>query len=143
MEIKEIINRRHILPEDSLALLCRSMELVHYPKGHHVLEIGKIERDIYFISKGIVRAFTLVDGKEVTFWVGKEGATIVSMMGYVKNEPGYETMELMEDSELYVIKRAKLQQLYNEDIHIANWGRRFAETELLDAEVYSAKRNVR
>lgn len=41
----------------------------------------------------------------------------------------------MEDSELYVIKRAKLQQLYNEDIHIANWGRRFAETELLDAEV--------
>jgi CRP-like cAMP-binding protein len=111
------------------------MELVHYPKGHHVLEIGKIERDIYFISKGIVRAFTLVDGKEVTFWVGKEGATIVSMMGYVKNEPGYETMELMEDSELYVIKRAKLQQLYNEDIHIANWGRRFAETELLDAEV--------
>ena len=135
MEIKEIINRRHILPEESLALLCRSMELVHYPKGHHVLEIGKIERDIYFISKGIVRAFTLVDGKEVTFWVGKEGATIVSMMGYVKNEPGYETMELMEDSELYVIKRAKLQQLYNEDIHIANWGRRFAETELLDAEV--------
>jgi len=135
MEIKEIINRRHILPEDSLALLCRSMELVHYPKGHHVLEIGKIERDIYFISKGIVRAFTLVNGKEVTFWVGKEGATIVSMMGYVKNEPGYETMELMEDSELYVIKRAKLQQLYNEDIHIANWGRRFAETELLDAEV--------
>ena len=135
MEIKEIINRRHILPEDSLALLCQSMELVHYPKGHHVLEIGKIERDIYFISKGIVRAFTLVDGKEVTFWVGKEGATIVSMMGYVKNEPGYETMELMEDSELYVIKRAKLQQLYNEDIHIANWGRRFAETELLDADV--------
>lgn len=135
MDIKEIIDRRHILPEESFALLCRSMELVHYPKGHHVLEIGKIERDVYFIAKGIVRAFTLVDGKEVTFWVGKEGATIVSMMGYVKNEPGYETMELMEDSELYVIKRAKLQQLYNEDIHIANWGRRFAETELLDAEV--------
>ncbi len=135
MEIKDIINRRHVLPEDSLALLCRSMELVHYPKGHHVLEIGKIERDVYFISKGIVRAFTLVDGKEVTFWIGKEGATIVSMMGYVRNEPGYETMELMEDSVLYVIKRDELQRLYNEDIHIANWGRRFAETELLDAEV--------
>lgn len=124
-----------MLPEDSLALLCRSMELVRYPKGYHVLEIGKIERNVYFISKGIVRAFTLVDGKEVTFWVGKEGATIVSMMGYVKKEPGYETMELMEDSELYVIKRDELQRLYNEDIHIANWGRRFAETELLDAEV--------
>ena len=111
------------------------MELVHYPKGHHVLEIGKIERDVYFIAKGIVRAFTLVDGKDVTFWVGKEGATIVSMMGYVRNEPGYETMELMEDSILYVIKREVLTRLYMEDINIANWGRRFAETELLDAEI--------
>ncbi len=135
MDIKEIIDRRHILPEESLALLCRSMKLVHYPKGYHVLEIGKIERDVYFIAKGIVRAFTLVDGKEVTFWVGKEGATIVSMMGYVKNEPGYETMELMEDSTLYVIKRDVLAQLYSEDLNIANWGRRFAETELLDAEI--------
>ena len=127
MDIKEIIDRRHILPDESLALLCRSMELVHYPKGHHVLEIGKIERDVYFIAKGIVRAFTLVDGKE--------GATIVSMMGYVRNEPGYETMELMEDSTLYVIKRDVLSKLYLEDINIANWGRRFAETELLDAEI--------
>lgn len=33
MDIKEIIDRRHILPDESLALLCRSMELVHYPKG--------------------------------------------------------------------------------------------------------------
>ncbi len=135
MDIKEIIDRRHILPDESLALLCRSMEIVHYPKGHHVLEIGKIERDVYFIAKGIVRAFTLVDGKEVTFWVGKEGATIVSMMGYVRNEPGYETMELMEDSTLYVIKKEVLSQLYLADINIANWGRRFAETELLDAEI--------
>lgn len=27
------------------------------------------------------------------------------MKGYVNNEPGYETMELMEDSVLYVLER--------------------------------------
>lgn len=41
----------------------------------------------------------------------------------------------MEDSELYVIKREVLLRLFKEDINIANWGRRFAETELLDAEM--------
>ena len=115
--------------------ICESMERVCYPKGYNVLEIGKIERDVFFIAKGIVRAYTLVDGKEVTFWIGEEGATIVSMMGYVRDQPGYETMELMEDSELYVIKREVLLRLFKEDINIANWGRRFAETELLDAEM--------
>mgnify|MGYP001612744056 CR=1 FL=1 len=50
-------------------------------------------------------AYTSVDGKEITFWFGKEGATIVSLKGYVNDEPGYETMELMEDSVLYKLKR--------------------------------------
>ena len=72
-----------------------------------------------------------MDGKEITFWVGKEGATIVSMKGYVNDEPGYETMELMEDSVLYVLERKKLKELFSEDLHIANWGRRYAEMERL------------
>ena len=107
---------------------------VSYPKGFQVLEYGKIEKDIFFIKKGIVRAYTSVEGKEITFWVGKEGATIVSMKGYVNDEPGYETMELMENSVLYVLERKKLKELFLKDLHIANWGRRYAEMELLAAE---------
>lgn len=87
-----------------------------------------------FIKKGIVRAYTSVEGKEITFWVGKEGATIVSMKGYVNDEPGYEIMELMENSVLYVLERKKLKELFLKDLHIANWGRRYAEMELLAAE---------
>ena len=77
---------------------------------------------------------SLVADLRITFWIGKEGATIVSMKGYVNDEAGYETMELMEDSVLYVLKRKKLQELFLEDLHIANWGRRYAEMELLETE---------
>ena len=103
-------------------------------RKRRVLESGKVEKDIFFIKKGIVRAYTSVDGKDITFWVGKEGATLVSMKGYVNDEPGYETMELMEDSVLYVLERKKLKELFSEDLHIANWGRRYAEMELLATE---------
>ena len=89
----------------SLDKLRQCLTEVSYPKGFQVLEYGKIEKDIFFIKKGIVRAYTSVEGKEITFWVGKEGATIVSMKGYVNDEPGYETMELMENSVLYVLER--------------------------------------
>lgn len=131
MDIKEIINQRYAMPNASLDRLRQCLTEVSYPKGFCVLESGKIEKDIFFIKKGIVRAYTSVDGKEITFWVGKEGATLVSMKGYVNNEPGYETME---DSVLYVLERKKLKELFSEDLHIANWGRRYAEMELLATE---------
>lgn len=111
MDIKEIINQRYAMPDASLDRLRQCLTEVSYPKGFRVLESGKIEKDIFFIKKGIVRAYTSVDGKEITFWVGKEGATIVSMKGYVNDEPGYETMELMEDSVLYVLERKKLKRI--------------------------------
>ena len=134
MDIKQIITQRYAMPESSLSRLKECLSEVSYPKGYRVLENGKIEKDIFFIKKGIVRAFTLMDGKDITFWIGKEGATIVSMKGYVNEEPGYETMELMEDSIMYVLSRKKLQDLFLQDLHIANWGRRYAEMELLAAE---------
>ena len=134
MDIKQIINLRYAMPETSLERLRECLSEVSYPKGFRVLEINKVEKDIFFIKQGIVRAYTLVDGKEITFWIGKEGATLVSMKGYVCDEPGYETMELMEDSVLYVLERKKLQALFLEDLHIANWGRRYAEMEMMATE---------
>ena len=43
-------------------------------------------------------------------------------------------MELMENSVLYLLKRKDLHELFKEDIHIANWGRKFAESEFLQTE---------
>ncbi len=134
MDIKEIINKRYAMPDASLDKLQRCLTEVSYPKGFRVLERGKVEKNIFFIKKGIVRAYTSVDGKEITFWFGKEGATIVSLKGYVNDEPGYETMELMEDSVLYKLERKQLKALFLDDLHIANWGRRYAEMELLATE---------
>ena len=134
MDIKEIINQRYAMPNASLDRLRQCLTEISYPKGFCVLESGKIEKDIFFIKKGIIRAYTSIDEKEITIWVDKEGATLVSMKGYVNDEPGYETMELMEDSVLYVLERKKLKELFSEDLHIANWGRRYAEMELLATE---------
>ena len=116
------------MPESSVDKLKRLLSKVTYPKGHLILETGKTETNLFFIEKGIARAYIPVDGKEVTFWIGREGSTIVSLKSYVNNQQGYETVELMENSVLYMLKRKELYELFEEDIHIANWGRKFAET---------------
>lgn len=134
MDIEQIISRTYPLPPASLERLKERMEEARYPKGHKVLRMGKTEKDIFFIKQGIARAYTSADGNDITFWIGEEGDTLVSMNGYVNNRPGYETVELMEPSVLYRLRRDDLQRLFLDDIHIANWGRRYAETELIATE---------
>ena len=134
MDIEQIISRTYPLPPSSMERMKAYMQEVELPKGHHVLRMGKVEKDIFFIKRGIARAYTTVDGNDVTFWIGEEGDTLVSMNGYVNNQPGYESMELMEPSVLYVLKHSDLQRLFLDDINIANWGRRYAETELIATE---------
>lgn len=134
MTIHEIINRIYPLPDTSIEKLARCLSEEIYSKGYKLLETGRIETNIFFLKKGIVRVYIPVDGKEITFWIGKEGDTIVSLKSYINNLPGYETIELIEESVLYVLNRKDIQKLFIEDIHIANWGRRFAELELLKTE---------
>lgn len=81
----------------------------------------------------MVRAYIERDN-EVTFWFGKEGQTVISMKSYVEDQPGYETIELLEDCELYELKTENLKKMFSEDVHIANWGRKFAENELIKTE---------
>ncbi|MDR6405645.1 CRP-like cAMP-binding protein [Chryseobacterium ginsenosidimutans] len=107
---------------------------VSFTKNFCLMEADKVIPHIYFIKKGIVRAYASADDKDITFWFGIEGETIVSMKSYVENKPGYENIELLENCELYKLETESLRKLFNEDIHIANWGRKFAERELVKTE---------
>ena len=101
MDLRDIINSIYPISEKSMdRLLSCSLELGR-PNGFRQFEEGKIESDIYYIKRGIVRAYVSHEGKDITFWIGKEGATIMSLKSYVKNEAGYETIEQKEASLLY------------------------------------------
>jgi CRP-like cAMP-binding protein len=134
MDLKAIIARLYPFPENSEAALASKVSLVAYPKGFRIIEAGRIEPCIYFIKKGLVRAYSDIQDKEVTFWFGKEGDTVISMKSYIANLPGYEHIELLEDSVLYRLETCHLKELFATDIHIANFGRRLAEEELVRTE---------
>lgn len=134
MHIHSILNSIHPLPEIALNKLSSFIEEVHFPKGHILLKANKVETDIYFIKKGMVRAFTQTLNNDVTFWFGAEGFVVISMRSYVSNKPGYEDIELLEDGIFYKLNSIDLQHLFETDIHIANWGRKFAERELIFTE---------
>lgn len=134
MDLQQIIDQICKIPATSALKLQNVIKLVALPKGHLLFKAGKTETDIYYIKKGIARAYLYQNNNEITFWFGREGDAVISMRSYVENKPGYENIELLEDCELYHIKAHDLQQLFDHDIHVANWGRKFAEHELVRTE---------
>jgi CRP-like cAMP-binding protein len=134
MDIDQILDRIYVLPEASKNALKQHVQEVSHPKYFCLMEADKIIPHIYFIRKGIVRAYASTAENDITFWFGSEGETIVSMKSYVEDRPGYESIELLEDCDLYILETESLRKLFNEDIHIANWGRKFAEKELMKTE---------
>jgi CRP-like cAMP-binding protein len=134
MDIDAIIDNIYLIPEKSKDLLKANISETAFPKGHLLFKVNKISSNVYFIKKGMVRAYAETADSEVTFWFGKEGDTVISMNSYVHDQKGYENIELLEPCELYEMQTEDLRKLFEEDIHIANWGRKFAEQELIKVE---------
>lgn len=108
--------------------------LQDFEKGSLLMESNRIEKQIYFLKEGIVRAYALLDEEERTFWFGEEGSVILSMRSYVESKASYESLEALENCRVYRMSIEDLQQLFENDIEIANWGRKLAEYELLKLE---------
>lgn len=138
-----LLDKIYLLPAPSRLSLKKCIREVSYPKGHILLRADKVETDIYFIKKGIVRAYAQTPDNEITFWFGQEGDTVISMKSYVENQKGYEDVELLDNCDLYQLKMHDLQQLFGQDIHLANWGRKFAEQELIKTEERLISRQFR
>ena len=134
MQIEQIIDNIYPISPISRAKLLTLFKEVKLPKQSVVLKANRVEPKLLFIKKGIVRAFVQQTEEEVTFWFGKEGDVVLSMKSYVEGLPAYESVELLEDSELLEVHSESLQKLFAQDVEIANWGRKLAEQELIKTE---------
>lgn len=124
----------YALPDAILRDLTVQLTEESHPKNHVLLREGRVEHKMYFIERGMARAFCYRDDREITFWFGAEGDVFFSYNSYVADKPGYESVELLEDSLLYSISYKAIRQLFDTRIELANWGRRLAEHELIKTE---------
>jgi len=92
--------------------LFEKLKLVEVSKKEFLLREGKISKNIYFINKGLVRCFYIKEDKEVSSWFMKEGDLIISVESYFNQQPTYENIQAIEDSELFSISHDELNVIY-------------------------------
>lgn len=133
MNILDFVNSITPLPPSSKAMLFHVFKLVRYPKGHLLLQEHMRSHKAYFIKQGVLHAYVCKEGKPVTYWIGMEGNVVYPSQLYSDNGE-YGNVELLEDSALYELDLNRLQQLFSDDIHLANWGRIAAEKACVSLE---------
>ncbi len=143
MTLSDILQATYPLPSASLGKLLDLAAYVELPQGTVLFRDDTLASHIYILQHGLARAYAQRADREVTFWFSFEGAVLVSIRGYTEQAVSYETIELLEDSGLYRIPMLALQQLYQTDVHLANWGRVMVERVWLQTEQQLIARQFR
>lgn len=107
----EYISAYTPLSEKELSLLKRSVEKRTYNKNQIIFSEGKISDEIYFVEKGCVRLFYNVDGTDKTAFFYTESKFICAGESYTFNVPAIENYQAIEETELYIFSKPKVEAL--------------------------------
>jgi CRP-like cAMP-binding protein len=128
------IKSMYAVSDKSIELLVSKMKKHEFPKKHILIKGGVIDKNYYFIENGLTRSYCIIEGEETTTWFSKEGELAFSMLSCYENKPGFEYVDLLEDSIVYSIPVNELNKLYDSNIEIANWSRIVHQKAFLDLE---------
>lgn len=144
MEISEYSEQFKRFLEQSIAISKPEFEkaipfftLHQLKKGDAFTEQGKISRELGYLASGIMRAWYLDDGKEVTTCICTEDSFVNSAGSFITQTPSPVTIEALTPSVVLAIEHAALNRLYRESVFWAQIGRIIAEKEYLWTECRS------
>ena len=107
----EKINTYAQLSDSEIELLKNSVEKRVYKKGETIFEEGNISEEIYFLTSGCVRLFYWVEGTDRTAFFYTEGLFFVAGESFTFNVPAIENFQAIEESEIYIFKKDKIELL--------------------------------
>ena len=99
------------LDDNLLKIVKEKIEIVELPTRYKLLKSGSVANEIFFVEKGVCRSYYLKEGNEITTWFTFENDFTTSFYSFISNEPSNETIELLEDSILIVLKFDDLNSL--------------------------------
>lgn len=120
-ELISNINEYSQLSESDELLLRQTLRTLHFPKGSVVIEKGKIDDSIYFISKGVWRAHIERDGEDCTLWFAVQGETVFSSWGHIRNLPSRFTISSSSNSVVIEMKKSTVQKLSETSPSFNSW----------------------
>lgn len=104
------------------------------PSGYKLIRHGEVCSDIYFVVKGALRSYYTQHERQYTNWFAFEHSFVSSFYSVISGQPGYEIIELLEESILLKIPQSTIDQLIRLYPAIGQLYRRILERYYLENE---------
>ncbi|WP_338874948.1 Crp/Fnr family transcriptional regulator [Spirosoma sp. SC4-14] len=140
-QLLAIICSLYPVSDSLIATLVIMLRRDKFPRKHWLLQPGQVSDRLYFIEQGVVRGYYLKtrssqpDGREVTSWFMREDDFVFSIISFYTRQPAREYIELLEDSIVWSISYAQLQQLYHDFPEFTIIGRLLTEKYYVLSEI--------
>lgn len=120
--LEDILQTIYLLPKEVLEDVLGHFQHIEYPKNFFLLKSGKPCNHLWFMTRGAVRYFYTNDqGKEINTWFSLDEQIITAAPSLVNQTASLESIQLIEDSELYVIEYSAVKTLLKKHHNFALW----------------------
>lgn len=101
------------LPNHFICALSSKMRTVSYKKGTNIFQDSDEANALYFVKRGIIKVKKInAEGKELIIYIKQVGDTLAEAFLFCKKGTIYhETAEALEDTEVFVLSHAELEDV--------------------------------
>ena len=104
-EVFKLLSKYHPLSPECIAHLTKVIQHRHILRDEVLLEVGEVNRNLYFIVKGGLHCYYFVKKEPVSSWFFWEKEFVVSIGSYYDQVPSEERIVALEDSHLLCITK--------------------------------------
>jgi CRP/FNR family transcriptional regulator, anaerobic regulatory protein len=130
-QIKQSISQYITLNKEELDFFFSLLTVKVLNKKELLFRSGQNCRNIYFINKGCIRYYYLVDGEEKTAQFFFENGWYTDYESFLSGDPSENFVDAIEDTELLCLEKSNLEKLYSTIPKFERFGRIMAENAYL------------
>ena len=130
-----VLERLARIPKKEFAYFESRLQRRRLARGECLTRAGEVADQVGFVISGLFRKVHVTSrGKSVVRGFGGPGAIIGAYVSLLTGSPSYLSVEALQESELFVLRWAELNELYARHACFQTIGRRLAELTLLERE---------
>lgn len=122
------------LPQESFELFQGILRERNLQKGETWILEGEVCTKLGFISRGLMRSYYYKDKKDITVSFSSKGEFITSMSSFISQKPSYESIEALDNCQIYELEYMDLMAVFKEDRHLEHIYRLILEQYYIDLE---------
>jgi CRP-like cAMP-binding protein len=120
--------------DDEKRIFEQAFTVRHIPRKFTLIKEGQIARELFFINTGMLRLYYNKQGEEITGFIFREHLFSGSYESFIRQEPGIQYLESLEDCELLVLSYDNLNHLYEILPKVNIMTRKIAEQRFINAQ---------